>query len=65
MYPMLRAFILHGHRDAGRQMRHAHRGFSLVHTLTAGAARPKHFDLQIALVDLDINLNTHTLQNKK
>src|SRR5580692_11367978 len=51
---MLRALLLHGHHDAGRQMRDANRRFRFVDMLAAGAARAHGVDLEIGLVDLEV-----------
>src|SRR4051794_37344433 len=52
----LTALVLHRYHDACRLVRDAHGGVRRVDTLTAGPARSIDVDLEVALVDLDLDL---------
>src|SRR5579884_1885779 len=52
----LRALLLRGDDDPGRQMVDANRGLRLVDVLTAGAARLERLDLEIFRLDLDVGV---------
>jgi len=48
--------ILALHLEAVGRLRDAHRAVGGVHALAAGAARAKHVDAQILVLDLDVDL---------
>ena len=52
---VLRALVLTGDDDAGREVRQAHGGVGLVDVLAAGAARAVGVDAQVLVVDLDLD----------
>ncbi len=52
---VLRAFLLAGNRDAGRDMRDAHGRVGRVDVLTTGTRRAVGVDAAVAFVDLDLD----------
>src|SRR5581483_11340101 len=53
---VLRAFVLAGDDDAGREVREPHGGVGLVDVLAAGAARAVRVDAEVLVPDLDLDV---------
>ncbi len=59
----LRALLLRGHDDARGNVRDPDRGLRLVHVLAAGTARFIRVDLQVARIDVDVDVFVHLRQH--